>query len=81
VGRSETCPDHEGRIGQVGAQPIEVEASLVRLGVAVVDAVVGGQEATRVAVLAIAAITWVMVVAHLTSILSSSVSTATWPAQ
>lgn len=49
-----------------------IEASLVLLGVAVVDVVVGGQEATRVAVLAIAAITWAMVVAHLTSILSSS---------
>jgi len=45
-----------------------IEASLVLLGVAVVD----GQEATRVAVLALAAITWAMVVAHLTSILSSS---------
>jgi hypothetical protein len=49
-----------------------IEASLVLLGVAVVDAVIGGQEATRVAVLALAAITWAMVVAHLTSILSSS---------
>jgi len=49
-----------------------IEASLLLLAVAVVDAVVGGHEPTRAAVLAIAVITWVMVVAHLTSILSSS---------
>jgi phosphatidylglycerophosphate synthase len=49
-----------------------VEASLVLLGAAVVDAVVGSQEPTRVAVLAIATTTWAMVAAHLTSILSSS---------
>ena len=49
-----------------------IEASLLLLAVAVVDAVVGGHEPTRAAVLAIAVISWVMVVAHLTSILSSS---------
>lgn len=49
-----------------------IEASLLLLGAAVVDMVVGGHEPTRMAVLAIAAVSWVMVVAHLTSILSSS---------
>ncbi|MEE1807706.1 hypothetical protein PUR32_16165 [Streptomyces sp. BE133] len=39
---------------------------------AVVDLFMGSIEATRVTVLAIAVITWVMVVAHLASILSSS---------
>nr|WP_329834332.1 CDP-alcohol phosphatidyltransferase family protein [Streptomyces sp. BE133] len=49
-----------------------IEASLVLLAVAVVDLFMGSIEATRVTVLAIAVITWVMVVAHLASILSSS---------
>jgi hypothetical protein len=49
-----------------------IEASLVLLGVAVVDAAVDSLEPTRVTVVAIAAITWAMVVAHVTSILSSS---------
>ncbi|MFE3906698.1 CDP-alcohol phosphatidyltransferase family protein [Streptomyces sp. NPDC059153] len=49
-----------------------IEASLVLLAVAVVDLFMGSIEATQVTVLAIAAITWVMVVAHLASILSSS---------
>jgi hypothetical protein len=49
-----------------------IEASLLLLGVAVADVIVGGHEPTRVAVLAIAAISWAMVIAHVTSILSSS---------
>jgi hypothetical protein len=49
-----------------------IEASLLLLGTAVVDTVVGTQETTRIAVLVMAAIAWAMVVAHLTSILSSS---------
>ena len=49
-----------------------IEASLVLLAVAVVDAVVGSREPTQVAVLTIAVVTWVMVAAHLASILSSS---------
>ena len=49
-----------------------IEASLVLLAAAVADALIGGHEPTRAAVVAIAAITWVMVIAHLTSILSSS---------
>ncbi|MFF2045789.1 CDP-alcohol phosphatidyltransferase family protein [Kitasatospora sp. NPDC058170] len=49
-----------------------IEASLVLLAAAVADAVVGGTTPTRAVVAAIAAITWVMVVAHLASILSSS---------
>ncbi|KIF69689.1 transferase [Streptomyces sp. AcH 505] len=49
-----------------------IEASLLLLVVAVADAMIGGLEPTRIAVLAITAITWLMVVAHLTSILSSS---------
>ncbi|MFG3054928.1 CDP-alcohol phosphatidyltransferase family protein [Kitasatospora sp. NPDC048239] len=49
-----------------------IEASLVLLAAAVADAVVGTTTPTRAVVAAIAAITWVMVVAHLASILSSS---------
>ncbi|MEU9915104.1 CDP-alcohol phosphatidyltransferase family protein [Streptomyces sp. NPDC051001] len=49
-----------------------IEASLVLLAAAVVDAVVGGIEPTRWALGALAVITWVMVPAHLLSILSSS---------
>ncbi|MFE2039374.1 CDP-alcohol phosphatidyltransferase family protein [Streptomyces sp. NPDC059477] len=49
-----------------------IEASLVLLAAAVVDLALGGLDATRWALLAIAAITWVMVPAHLLSILSSS---------
>jgi phosphatidylglycerophosphate synthase len=49
-----------------------IEASLVLLAVAVIDMAISTHEATRVAVLTIAVITWGMVVAHLTSILSSS---------
>lgn len=49
-----------------------IEASLLLLAAAVVDAVAGDLDATRAAVLAVAAVTGVMVVAHLTSILSSS---------
>ena len=49
-----------------------IEASLVLLAVAVIDMVISTHEATRVAVLTIAVITWGMVIAHLTSILSSS---------
>lgn len=49
-----------------------IEASLVLLAAAVVDALAGSGDPTRTAVAAIAAITWVMVFAHLASILSSS---------
>ncbi len=49
-----------------------IEASLVLLAVAVADLAVGTLEPTRIAVAVIAAVTWVMVVAHLASILSSS---------
>ncbi|GLY76526.1 transferase [Actinoallomurus iriomotensis] len=49
-----------------------IEASIVLLAAAVIDTIINGQGATHVAVLAIAVITWVMVIAHLTSILSSS---------
>ncbi|MFG2628914.1 CDP-alcohol phosphatidyltransferase family protein [Streptomyces sp. NPDC048473] len=49
-----------------------IEASLVLLAVAVVDLFMGSIEATQLTVSAIAVITWVMVVAHLASILSSS---------
>jgi len=49
-----------------------IETSLVLLAVAVADVLVGSQEPTRAAVLAIAVITWAMVIAHLASILSSS---------
>jgi phosphatidylglycerophosphate synthase len=49
-----------------------IEASLVLLAVAVVDAGAGTITPTRVVLAAIAAITWAMVVAHLASILSSS---------
>ncbi|MFC1418259.1 CDP-alcohol phosphatidyltransferase family protein [Streptacidiphilus cavernicola] len=48
-----------------------IEASLL-LAAAVVDTAVDGHRPTQLAVLAVAAVTWVMVVAHLTSILSSS---------
>src|SRR5690606_4338761 len=49
-----------------------LEASLVLLVAAVADAVTGGIEPTRWALAALAVITWVMVPAHLLSILSSS---------
>ncbi|MFJ5261617.1 CDP-alcohol phosphatidyltransferase family protein [Streptomyces sp. NPDC088387] len=49
-----------------------IEASLVLLAAAVVDVALGGLDATRWALVGIAAITWVMVPAHLLSILSSS---------
>ena len=49
-----------------------IEASLLLLAAAVVDTAVDGHRPTQLAVLAVAAVTWVMVVAHLTSILSSS---------
>ncbi|MFB9840632.1 CDP-alcohol phosphatidyltransferase family protein, partial [Actinoallomurus acaciae] len=49
-----------------------IEASLVLLCTAVADAAVGGPAPTRVAVAAIAGVTWAMVVAHVGSILSSS---------
>lgn len=49
-----------------------IEASLVLLAAAVVDAVAGSGDPTRATVGAITAITWAMVAAHLTSILSSS---------
>ncbi|MER6399121.1 CDP-alcohol phosphatidyltransferase family protein [Kitasatospora sp. NPDC001603] len=49
-----------------------IEASLVLLATAVADAAVGGLGPTRIALAAIAVITWGMVVAHLASILSSS---------
>ncbi|MFJ9024499.1 CDP-alcohol phosphatidyltransferase family protein [Streptomyces sp. NPDC102259] len=49
-----------------------IEASLVLLAVAALDAATGGVGPTRGALAAIAAITWVMVPAHLLSILSSS---------
>ncbi|MEV8323819.1 CDP-alcohol phosphatidyltransferase family protein [Kitasatospora sp. NPDC056731] len=49
-----------------------IEASLVLLAAAVVDAALGNLDATRAAVAGIAVITWGMVVAHLASILSSS---------
>ncbi|WP_327677218.1 CDP-alcohol phosphatidyltransferase family protein [Kitasatospora sp. NBC_00458] len=49
-----------------------IEASLVLLAAAVVDAAVGSTDPTRATVAAIAVITWGMVVAHLASILSSS---------
>ncbi|MEU0115860.1 CDP-alcohol phosphatidyltransferase family protein [Streptomyces bobili] len=49
-----------------------IEASLVLLVVAVADAVSGGVEPTRWALGAVAVITWVMVPAHLLSILASS---------
>lgn len=49
-----------------------IEASLVLLAAAVADALADSGDPTRGTVAAIAAITWVMVVAHLASILSSS---------
>ncbi|WP_307853401.1 CDP-alcohol phosphatidyltransferase family protein [Kitasatospora sp. RG8] len=49
-----------------------IEASLVLLATAVADAAVGNIGPTRIALAAIAVITWGMVVAHLASILSSS---------
>ncbi|WP_030038741.1 CDP-alcohol phosphatidyltransferase family protein [Streptomyces resistomycificus] len=49
-----------------------IEASLVLLVAAVADQVTGGIEPTRWALGALAVITWVMVPAHLLSILSSS---------
>ncbi|MFE7563220.1 CDP-alcohol phosphatidyltransferase family protein [Kitasatospora sp. NPDC057500] len=49
-----------------------IEASLVLLAAAVVDAVVGHTDPTQATVAAITVITWGMVVAHLASILSSS---------
>ncbi|MFD5712737.1 CDP-alcohol phosphatidyltransferase family protein [Streptomyces pharetrae] len=49
-----------------------IEASLVLLAAAVADLAVGGVEATRWALAGLAAITWLMVPAHLLSILSSS---------
>ena len=49
-----------------------IEASLLLLVVAVADVANGNLDATRIALLAIAVITWLMVVAHLASILSSS---------
>ncbi|WP_234382040.1 hypothetical protein [Streptomyces dysideae] len=49
-----------------------IEASLVLLAAAIADAVTGGIEPTRWALGALAVITWVMVPAHLLSILSSS---------
>ncbi|WP_086737365.1 CDP-alcohol phosphatidyltransferase family protein [Streptomyces glaucescens] len=49
-----------------------IEASLVLLAAAVADLAVGGVEATRWALAGLAVITWLMVPAHLLSILSSS---------
>ncbi|GAB2721263.1 CDP-alcohol phosphatidyltransferase family protein [Streptomyces bullii] len=49
-----------------------IEASLVLLAVAIADALTGGTDPTRWALAALAAITWLMVPAHLLSILSSS---------
>ncbi|WP_405087394.1 CDP-alcohol phosphatidyltransferase family protein [Microbispora sp. NBC_01389] len=49
-----------------------IEASLVLLAAAAVDTFTGSLDPTRAALLAIGVITWVMVVAHLASILSSS---------
>ncbi|WP_290429517.1 CDP-alcohol phosphatidyltransferase family protein [Streptomyces fragilis] len=49
-----------------------IEASLVLLATAVVDAALGNLDATRIALVVLAAVTWVMVPAHLFSILSSS---------
>ncbi|WP_329457668.1 CDP-alcohol phosphatidyltransferase family protein [Streptomyces sp. NBC_01497] len=49
-----------------------IEASLLLLAVAIVDAAMNSTEPTRIAVAAIAAVSWVMVVAHLASIMNSS---------
>jgi phosphatidylglycerophosphate synthase len=49
-----------------------IEASLVLLAAAVADLALGGVEATRWALAGLAAVTWLMVPAHLLSILSSS---------
>jgi phosphatidylglycerophosphate synthase len=49
-----------------------IEASLLLLAAAIGDTVTGGVDVTRWALIALAAITWVMVPAHLLSILSSS---------
>lgn len=49
-----------------------IEASLLFLATAVGDAALGTSQPTRIALLALVAITWAMVVAHLASILSSS---------
>ncbi|MHB9859864.1 CDP-alcohol phosphatidyltransferase family protein [Streptomyces sp. YIM S03343] len=49
-----------------------IEASLVLLAAAIADTATGGIDPTRWALAALAAITWVMVPAHLLSILSSS---------
>jgi hypothetical protein len=49
-----------------------IEASLVLLVAAIADQVTGGIEPTRWALGVLAVITWVMVPAHLLSILSSS---------
>ncbi|MEU5534013.1 CDP-alcohol phosphatidyltransferase family protein [Streptomyces sp. NPDC020362] len=49
-----------------------IEASLVLLAAAVGDTVTGGVDVTRWALVALAAITWLMVPAHLLSILASS---------
>jgi phosphatidylglycerophosphate synthase len=49
-----------------------IEASLVLLAAAIADAATGGIEPTRWVLGALAVITWVMVPAHLLSILSSS---------
>ncbi|MFF7335097.1 CDP-alcohol phosphatidyltransferase family protein [Streptomyces sp. NPDC008150] len=49
-----------------------IEASLVLLAAAIADVFVGGVDVTRWVLIALAAITWLMVPAHLLSILSSS---------
>jgi phosphatidylglycerophosphate synthase len=49
-----------------------IEASLVLLVAAIADIFVGGVDVTRWVLIALAAITWLMVPAHLLSILSSS---------
>lgn len=49
-----------------------IEASLLLLAAAIGDTVTGGVDVTRWVLIALAAITWVMVPAHLLSILSSS---------
>ncbi|MFK0172286.1 CDP-alcohol phosphatidyltransferase family protein [Streptomyces sp. NPDC090306] len=49
-----------------------IEASLVLLAAAIADVFAGGVDVTRWVLIALAAITWLMVPAHLLSILSSS---------
>jgi phosphatidylglycerophosphate synthase len=49
-----------------------IEASLVLLAAAVADALAGSPAPSAVTLAALAAVTWLMVVAHLASILSSS---------